>query len=85
VHSSAARLDLSPAKICTLDRIAEFFGDAGDMEKFFAEQAKKSSQVKSDGQTGDGDFAPKKLPKGVVLGKDGKPYASRYIFTETWT
>ena len=49
------------------------------MEKFFSEQLKKGEQGggKKQGEQGDqvvatGD-APKKLPKGVVLGKDGKP------------
>ena len=52
------------------------------MEKFFAEQVRRSEQ-KTDStqqkqQQGDtvassGDEQPKKIPKGVVLGKDGKP------------
>jgi hypothetical protein len=51
------------------------------MDKFFAEQAKKAEQAQTkqphppnDGQAfDDTDTTPKQLPKGVVLGKDGKP------------
>ncbi|MCJ1310016.1 hypothetical protein MMC25_003677 [Agyrium rufum] len=49
------------------------------MDKFFADQAKRQSkgdaghnnQAKEVNKNGDG--APAELPKGVVLGKDGKP------------
>lgn len=50
------------------------------MDKFFSDQIRQSKKTKADdkpqprddGVTG--DEAPKKFPKGVVLGKDGKPY-----------
>lgn len=49
------------------------------MDKFFATQVNKkpSDNVPPPEQTsekpGEGGTPPKKLPKGVVLGKDGKP------------
>ena len=51
------------------------------MDKFFSEQIKQSEGKKNDAETQPrdngvtDDEAPKKFPKGVVLGKDGKPYA----------
>ena len=50
------------------------------MDKFFSDQIRQSNKTKAgdeiksrdDGVTG--NEAPKKFPKGVVLGKDGKPY-----------
>lgn len=51
------------------------------MEKFFTGQAKRSqpsSSAQSDSSPerdeGDAPVPPKAVPKGVVLGKDGKPY-----------
>ena len=48
------------------------------MEKFFAEHARKGGHgsardQKDEGGSVEGSAPPKKLPKGVVLGKDGKP------------
>ena len=49
------------------------------MDKFFSEQLKKGEQGSGKQQERQGDQvaiageAPKKFPKGVVLGKDGKP------------
>lgn len=47
------------------------------MEKIFADAAKKggeSTPERNGEQVNDGAAAPKKFPKGVVLGKDGKPF-----------
>ena len=46
------------------------------MDKFFAAQAKKKPQenvAPSEQPVDENEPAPKKFPKGVVLGKDGKP------------
>ena len=49
------------------------------MDRYFAEQVKKTekegneSKELSDDKGAPTNNAPKKLPKGVVLGKDGKP------------
>lgn len=45
------------------------------MEKIFAEAAKKGGKsAEKDGEQVNGEEGPKKFPKGVVLGKDGKPW-----------
>ena len=48
------------------------------MDKFFAEtvKGKKAPRPEDEGgvDQGQDDGASKTLPKGVVLGKDGKPY-----------
>ena len=49
------------------------------MDKFFATRVKKKqdenvpSPEQSSEKPGEGEIPPKKPPKGVVLGKDGKP------------
>jgi len=52
------------------------------MDKFFSDQIRQSQKTKAGDKTQqpddgvNGDEPPKKkFPKGVVLGKDGKPYA----------
>ncbi|KAA6413745.1 MAG: augmenter of liver regeneration [Lasallia pustulata] len=54
------------------------------MEDLFAAAAKKGGKaIDPDGEQGkDGKDAPKKLPKGVVLGKDGKPCRSCTPFAD---
>ena len=69
------------------------------MENFFAQQLKKSEQstqrkpeqeqgndaVASTAGTGTGTGTEtKKLPKGVVLGKDGKPYVATFLLPLFW-
>jgi len=48
------------------------------MDRFFAAQAKKKTQedVSASEQPTNRTTPAKKLPKGVVLGKDGKPYVA---------
>jgi len=46
------------------------------MEKFFAEQATRGEKAKDQSGNDVKSEAPKKLPKGVVIGKDGKPCRS---------
>ena len=43
-----------------------------EMDKFFSEAARGKGKAPEDQKEGE-DVAPKKFPKGVVLGKDGKP------------
>ncbi len=42
------------------------------MDKFFSEATKSKGKAPEERKEGP-DATPKKLPKGVVLGKDGKP------------
>lgn len=52
------------------------------MDKFFAAQARKTirddtaSSPESSDKPVEDEATPRKYPKGVVLGKDGKPQAS---------
>ena len=42
-----------------------------------AREAERAEEQQSDSKYG--ALAPKKLPKGVVLGPDGKPYVARPV------
>lgn len=45
------------------------------MDRIFSDAIKNTKSQSQKPQQEDGDNAPKNIPKGVVLGKDGKPYA----------
>ena len=46
--------------------------DQREMDKFFSEATKGKGKAPQEQKESE-DAAPKKFPKGVVLGKDGKP------------